>query len=377
MPRVLFVAGDPSGDLHSAHVARHLKAQNPSLEIWALGGPSLQKTADRFLANLVDKSVVGFWEPFKKLPEFWHLLNRVLRPALQDHKPDVVVPVDFFGFNQFTARAAKAEGCRVAYFISPQVWASRPGRIQTLKKVVDRMLVIFPFEAALYKSQDVPATFVGHPLLDVLPETPEAEPPLKVEPVIGLLPGSRAGEVRRHLPLFLQCADILSRKRAGMRFILFAAPSLSNDFYDRLLGPNVRRPYLLEIVRDEAYEWRSGIDLALTCSGTATLENALMGIPMLAVYRMSWVTYSLAKTLIRVPYIAMPNILAEKALVPEFIQSRAAPENLAAAAWDLLQDPARRKSLRRELLGLRAKLGGPGAARRAAEEILSELSRNC
>jgi lipid-A-disaccharide synthase len=285
---------------------------------------------------------------------------------------DVVVPTDFFGFNQHVARAGKAAGKKVFYLISPQVWASRPGRIQVLKKYVDRMLVLFPFEEALYKQAGVPVTFIGHPFLDRLPPA-DPEAPLNVEPVIGLLPGSRKGEVRRHLPLFLRTAGLLARP--SRRFLLFAAPNLSDDFYDEVIGPRDRRAFPLEIVRDEKYRRRSGLDLALTCSGSATLENALLGIPMVVAYQTSWLTYEIAKRIVRVEHIAMANILAGRRLVPELIQDQATPEGLAAAAEELLQDPARRRALRRELLSLRDKLGGPGAAARAAESILSGLGK--
>ncbi len=374
MPRVLFVAGDLSGDQNAAQVAREIKARRPDVEVLALGGPSLQKTADRFLLDLVAQSVVGFWEPLKKIPWYWRAMTRVLRPALRETRPDAVVAVDFFGFNRFTIREAKRAGCRTIYFISPQVWASRPGRIAHLKAWVDRMLVLFPFEKTLYEERGVPVSFVGHPLLETLPAAPPSEPRRRMEPVVGLLPGSRAGEVRRHLPLFLKTADLLSQKVRGVRFVLFAAPSLSNDFYDGLLGRDARRPYLLEMVRDEDYQWRSGLDLALTCSGTATLENALLGLPMAVVYKMSWVTYWLARAMIRVDHISMANILAGKPLVPELIQAQASPEKLAGVCAGLLSDPEALGRVRRELLSLREKLGGPGAAGRAAREILSVMS---
>jgi lipid-A-disaccharide synthase len=370
MTRVLFIAGDASGDMHAARAAAQIKVLDPEAEILAIGGPALRRTADTFLLDLVDHSVVGFWEPLKKIPWFRKVLGETIVPAIQKHRPDVVVPVDFFGFNRFTARAAKEAGCRVCYFISPQIWASRPGRIAALKKVVDKMLVIFPFEPELYREHGVPAVFVGHPLLEAVPDVPE-DAPARVEPTIGLLPGSRAGEVRRHLPLFLAAADRLAAQIPGARFVLFAAAPLSNEFYDRLLGPDRRRPYLLEIVRDENYRWRAGLDLALTCSGTASLENALLGVPMIVVYKMSWITYALARALIRVKHISMPNILAGEELVPELVQGRASPDALAQSALALWRDLPRRRTLRRSLLALRGRLGGPGAARRAAEEILA------
>jgi lipid-A-disaccharide synthase len=375
MPRVLFIAGDPSGDFYAAHAAEEIKTKDPRVEILALGGPSLRAAAHHFLFDLVSEGVMGFWEPLKKIPRFWHILHKVLEPALTQWRPDVTVPVDFFGFNRFAAQAARRAGSLVFYFVSPQIWASRPGRIHILKKTVDKMLVIFPFEELLYRSYGVPAAFVGHPLMDLLPDASAASPRPRVEPIVGLLPGSRPGEVRRHLPLFLKTADLLSQKIPGIRFVLFAAKTLSNDFYDRLLGPGLRRPYLLEIVRDENYEWRSGLDLALTVSGTATLENALLGIPMVVVYKTSWITYSLARALIKVRYIAMANLLADRELVPELVQHHATPERLAAASLDLARDPGRRQNLRRDLLALRTQLGGPGAFGRIAAEILKGIKK--
>jgi hypothetical protein len=214
-----FVAGDPSGDERAAEVARALKARAPESRIIALGGSSLRSVADRFLYDLVGESVMGFWEPLKKVPRFLRILNAVVRPALRE-EPAVVVPTDFYGFNRHVAAAAKAAGRRVVYYVSPQVWASRPGRIDVLKKVVDRMLVIFPFEEALYRARGVPVTFVGHPLVDALPAV-DPEAPLKVDSTVGLLPGSRPGEVRRPLPgmqsprpkpLGFQCLDLISHQ---------------------------------------------------------------------------------------------------------------------------------------------------------------------
>lgn len=368
MARILFVAGDPSGDEHAARVAGEAKARGA--EIIAAGGPALKKVADRWLGDLVSQSVMGFFEPIKKIPFFINFLNHVIRPALVDLKPDVVVPTDFFGFNGFVAKAAKAAGRKVCYFVSPQVWASRPGRVQTLKECVDRMLVIFPFEENVYREAGVPVTFVGHPLLDVLPDVPGDVPP-KVEPTVGLLPGSRRGEVSRLLPVFLNAAE---RLPPGTRFVLFAAPTLSNAFYDRFLKTGRAPSHLMEVVRDENYQWRRGVDVALACSGTATLENALLGLPTVVAYKTSWPTFFLARRIVRVKHIAMPNILAGELLMPEFIQSQATPENLAGALRALLSNPRHCRDVRKQLLALREKLGGPGAAVRAATAILKEAA---
>jgi lipid-A-disaccharide synthase len=372
MKRVLFVAGDASGDRHAADVAAALKSSRPDVEILAVGGPALRAVADRFLFDLVSHGVMGFWEPLRKIPRFWSLLKRVIVPAIAEC--DVVVPTDFFGFNQHVARAGKAAGKKVCYLVSPQVWASRPGRIETLKKTVDRMLVIFPFEEDLYRGRGVPVTFIGHPFLDRLPEV-SADAPMNVEPVVGLLPGSRTGVVRRHLPIFLDAAALLSRRGVAKRFVLFAAPNLSNAFYDELLGSVGDRDFILEIVRDDDHRWRTGLDLAITCSGSSTLENALLGIPMLVVYRMSWLTYQLAKRLVKVERIGMVNILSGRELAPELIQDAATADGVADTAQALLRDPVRRRTLRTELLSLRGMLGGRGAAVRAAEVISSYFTK--
>jgi lipid-A-disaccharide synthase len=371
MPSVLFIAGDASGDAHAARVARELKALRPGVSVWAAGGPALREVADRFLADLVDQSVMGFWEPLKKIPFFRRFLRDTLIPLFRDEKPDLVAPVDFYGFNHFAARAAKAAGRKVYYFISPQVWASRPGRVAVLKDVVDRMVVIFPFEEEIYRRAGVPVTFVGHPLLDAVPVPPE-ERPLRVESVVGLLPGSRRGEVRRILPVLLETAGRLARARHGTRFVLFAAPSLPNAFYDSLLGDQ-RRAFFMEMVRDENYARRGEVDLALTCSGSATLENALLGVPMVVVYKTSPLTYLLARALVRVSHIAMPNLLAKEEIVPEKIQGDAAPAILAETALGLLDDAPRRRDVRRRLLSLRDLLGGPGASRRTAEILAGAI----
>jgi lipid-A-disaccharide synthase len=363
----LFVAGDPSGDERAAEVVREIKSRDPACRVTALGGPALKAAADRFLYDLVAESVMGFWEPLKKIPRFWRILNGVVRPALRE-ETGVVVPTDFYGFNRHVAAAAKAAGRRVVYYVSPQVWASRPGRIDVLKKAVDRVLVIFPFEEALYRERGVPVTFVGHPLIDALPPA-DPDAPLNVEATVGLLPGSRPGEVRRLLPVMLEAAERLTAARPGLRFVLFAASSLSNAFYDALLGGAPRRNLFLEMVRDEAHRRRRGLDAALACSGTATLENALLGIPTVVAYKTSWPTYLLARLIVRVNHIAMPNILAGRTVMPERIQAAATPAALAEALAPFLDDPARRRASRRELIDIRRLLGGGGAAARAAQAL--------
>ena len=356
---VLIVAGDPSGDVHAADLARQLKAQG--VRVAAVGGVRLQAEADEFIEDLASRGVTGFWEPVVKLPFLARLLGR-LRDRMRT--VDAVVCVDYYGFNRRVLGAARELGKPAYYYVSPQVWASRPGRVRQLKKLVKKMLVIFPFEAELYAKAGVPVDFVGHPLLDLVPPASERKAPGR--PLrVGLLPGSRPSEISRLLPLLLDSFARLRRWFPEAAAEVFAADGLPDSAYAAARGREG-----VELVRDVGYRRRAQLDLALISSGTATLETALLGVPMVVVYRLSWPTYLIARAIIKVPYIAMANILAGKELAPELIQHRATAANVAAAARGLLEDPRKYRALREELAGLRAKLGEPGAARRAAAAIV-------
>ncbi|MDD5655889.1 MAG: lipid-A-disaccharide synthase [Elusimicrobia bacterium] len=361
-PLILLVAGDPSGDLHGSALARSLKASGA--RVAAVGGTFLRREADEFIEDLAAHAITGFWEPAAKLGFLLRLgarLNRFLR----ERRPAAAVCIDYYGFNRCVLELAKAARVPAYYFISPQVWASRPGRVRTLKRLVRKMLVIFPFEADIYRRAGVPAAFVGHPLLDLIPPPPP-RPAARAPFTIGLLPGSRGGEVRRHLPVFLESLDLLRRRFGGLRALLFASPHLPDAAYGAAAGR-------AELVRETGYLRRGQPDLVLSSSGTATLENALLGVPMIVVYKMSWPTYAVARALIRVPRIAMANILAGRELVPELIQGEAVAGRVAEAAAGFLDDPQRLQAVREKLLELRGRLGESGAPARAAREIIGGL----
>lgn len=359
---ILIVAGDPSGDLHGSHLAKALKLGGA--KIAAVGGSFLKKEADEFIEDLASCAITGFWEPLAKLG-FLLRLGLRLKSFLADEKPAAIVCVDYYGFNRYLLGFARAAGVPAYYFISPQVWASRPSRVAVLKRSVKKMLVIFPFEEKIYNDADVPVAFVGHPLLDLIHE-PAARPPLRPPFTIGLLPGSRASEVRRHLPVFLEALRLIQARFPGSQALLFASPHLPDEAYAPAFGK-------ASLIRDSGYEHRQMLDIVLTSSGTATLENALLGLPMVVIYKMSWLTYAVARTLIRVKHIAMANILAGKTLVPELVQQDATPERVAQAAAAILCDPRRHATLRQDLLSLRHVLGERGATKRAAKEILQSL----
>jgi len=373
--RVLICAGDPSGDLYASMLVRALRRERPGSLFEAVGGRLLKDSlceGDSFIQDLASEGITGFVEPGRRIPMLWRLLKK-LRARMRSGAVDAVVCVDFYGFNRHVAQAAKSEGVPVFYLISPQVWASRPGRVKHLKRCVERMLVIFPFEEEIYREAGVPVTWIGHPLLDRLPEC-DPEKPLKKPLRLGLLPGSRVSEVRRHMPMLLGAATKIQRDFPRIEVSVFAAPQRDDAFYrqwiDRWRGTEGAHA---KLVRDQDYQERAKMDIVLTSSGTATLENALLGLPMVVVYRLSWPTYLLARSIIRVPYIAMANLLAGRALVPELIQHDATSDSIARAALDMLGDPKKLSSVRRELLDLRQTLGGPGAIERAARAILDDL----
>lgn len=358
----LVVAGDPSGDLHASNLIKALKRRDPGVRVAAVGGPLCRAVADEFLEDLASRGVTGFLEPALKIPFLLKLRSR-LQAFLRERRPSALVCVDYYGFNRRVLPLAKAEGIPAFYFVSPQVWASRPGRVQVLKRFVRKMLVIFPFEAKLYNDAGVPAEFVGHPLLDLIPTPVDKSGPGEPR-LVGLLPGSRSSELRRHLPVFFSAFERLRSSHPAAKGLLFAAVNQPDTAYG-LLPPGV------ELVREQDYAKRRSLDVAICSSGTATLENALLGVPMVVVYKLSWPTYAIARALIKVKHIAMANLLAGRGVVPELIQRDATPERAAAEAARFLDDAAYFSATRQALLAVRRSLGEPGAADRAAAALLA------
>ena len=374
MSRLLIVAGDPSGDLYASMLVRELRSRVPGMLFAAVAGPLTRAAlgaGDEFIADLASLGVVGFVEPARRLPRLARLLSK-LEKRMAEGDADALVCVDYWGFNARVLEAAKRRDVPAYYFVSPQVWASRPGRVARIKRCVSRMLVIFPFEEPLYREAGVPVTWVGHPLLDLLPE-PRAARPLTDPLRLGLLPGSRPAEVRRHLPLFMAALPRIARDFPRLEVTVFAANSLADSHYaPALTGPRLPDGGRPRLVRESDYAERARQDLVLTSSGTATLENALLGLPMVVVYKLSWPTYLLARALIKVEHIAMANILSGRRVVPELVQHEANPSAVAREALALLGDPRLLRDMRAELSALRGELGGRGAAGRAAEALLAE-----
>ena len=370
MTSILISAGDYSADIHGESLVKEMREIDPSLSVTALGGVRLKSVANEFLRDMVEMDVSGFSQPFKQFFSLKSILQNMIFPRLESRQVEAVILIDYYGFNIHVAEKAWKEKIPVFYFVSPQVWASRRWRIQRLKKFVTKMLVIFPFEEQLYKENGVQVEFVGHPIMDTIAGLKEGEPDQRPEGAIhlGLMPGSRQRELDRHLPLMIKSFEILKKKFPSMEASLFAVDSIGDEAYRPFIGSGP-----IALVREKGYQKRLGLTLCLAASGTATLENALLGIPMVVIYQASWLTYLIAWLLIQIPYVSMPNILSGKETVPELIQHRAAPERIAGSIERLLSEPGSLEKMRAELIQLREKLGKPGAYSRAAKIILEAI----
>jgi len=365
--RLLLVAGEASGDLHAADLVRTLRASFPDLEVFGLGGERLREAGMHTVADANDVATVGLTQAAGRLRTLWRAY-RALARRLREEPPDLCVFVDFPEFNLRLARLAKRAGVPVLYYIGPQVWAWRRGRVRKIARRVDRLAVVFPFEAPLYAGSGARAEFVGHPLLDrVRPTRPVAETLTRhgLDPakrLVALLPGSRQKEMALILPPMAEAAERLVA-RGDVQCVLALADTLSRaDIAATMRG----RPLPATVVEGDTYDLVHASELVLVASGTATLETALLERPMVIVYRVAPLTYALARRLVSVPFIGMPNLIAGRAVVPELVQHEATGPAIAAAAARFLDDAGLRATTTAALAELRRQLGGGGAARKAA-----------
>lgn len=359
----MIIAGEASGDRHGAKLVTAMRQRHTDLCFWGVGGGALKAAGVHILVDAATLAVVGITEVIAKLSSLTAAL-RTVKDALRRLKPDLLILIDFPDFNLHLAAFAKKIGIPVLYYISPQIWAWRPGRVKKIKRRVDHMAVILPFEADFYRRHDVPVTFVGHPLLDTLaPPRPDTS---RVEPVVGLLPGSRDGEVLRHLPVMLSAARLLRKQLPGYRFLVSVAPGLDLDMVSTLVQHHAGA-LPVEIVTGGAGRILSRCCLAVAVSGTVTLEAAISGTPTVIIYRVSALSYGLGRLLVRVDNIGLVNLIAGRRLCPELIQKQATAGNIARTLCAMLRDREELQRLSRRLFDLRARLGGPGASRRVAD----------
>jgi lipid-A-disaccharide synthase len=372
-PRLLVSCGEPSGDLYAAELARHLRGRICDLEVLGLGGDRLEADGARLLAHVRDVAVVGLFEVLRHLRRLRAIFRTLLREAERD-RPALAVLVDYAGFNLRLARKLRALGVPVVYYVSPQVWAWRRGRLRTIRETVSHMIVIFPFEEALYREAGVPVTFVGHPLVDLVKPAPDPAAFLASagldpsRPTIAVLPGSRPQEVAYNLPPLAGALRLLTTQRPELQFGLAIAPGLDPGIVTRAFDGPAVRPLV-----GQTHALMSAATLGLVASGTATVEATLVEMPMVVVYRLSPVTYALGRPFVRVPHYAMANLIAGRRVVKELIQRDFTPEAVTREALALLDDPTATAALRSGLGQVRQRLGPPGASGRAADVVASFL----
>jgi len=367
-PDIMIIAGEASGDLHGAHLVRAMRSINPGLRFYGVGGEEMEQAGVRLVVHSSEMAVMGITEILPRLG-FILKVRRGLKKSLKQSRPGLLILIDYPGFNLPLARFAHENRIRVFYYISPKVWAWRKKRIYALEKYVDRMALILPFEEEVYKGVGLDARFVGNPLLDTVQRKyPRGKAMKKFGlqeglTTIALLPGSREGEVTRLLPAMLEMAAILKGKVPAIQFVLPLAATLSLDYVQ---GPVGRQGVDIRITQGDGYDVVGLADIAVVASGTATLETALLGVPMIIVYKVSPLSYLIGRMFVHVDHIGLVNLIAGRTIVPELIQGDATPEKMAGEVYNILTNRSRMDEMKRELSGVGKMLGEPGASHRAA-----------
>jgi len=375
---ILIIAGEASGDMHGASLVRALKRKRPDLRFRGIGGDRMSEAGVEIVRHVSEMAFLGFFEVLKHLPFIRRVLAEV-RNLMESRNPKLVILIDYPGFNLKIAKEAKKRGIPVVYYISPQVWAWGKGRVKKIAERVDRMLVIFDFEEPIYRRAGMDVAFVGHPLKDTVRPAVSRSVFFRNagldprRPLLGLMPGSRKQEIRHLLPEMVKAYALLRRDIPGLQAVVAVAPTLS----DQVLHPHLSGTEAIRSVRSQTYEAMAYSDAALVASGTATLETALSGTPMVILYKMSSGSFFLGKLLVRMENIGLVNIVAGKRIVPELLQKNVTPEKIRAATLPLLTDREHRKEILRDLKEVARRLGRPGATERAADQIVEFLSSRC
>jgi lipid-A-disaccharide synthase len=371
--RLLISAGEASGENYGAHLIAALKKREPALDCFCVGGECMRAAGCRLVVEARDIAVVGLAEVVTHLPKIWGRFRRLLRAA-DATKPDAAVLIDFPDWNLRLARQLHRRGIPVIYYVSPQLWAWRPQRIEQIKRYVRKMLVIFPFEEAWYRERGVAAEYVGHPLADQ--PSPQNVPPLRSQQIpIAILPGSRAKEIALNLPAMLQAARLLGKQ---YQFMIPVASTVSSKWMVDLIHRSVGQdPGINLKLESDARLVLAQSRAAMVASGTATVEAALIGTPFVMVYRVSPLTWKLGRRLVSVPFFAMPNLIAGREVAPELVQENLTPENIVARMNQIIPDGPGRQTMLEGLREVRTKLAAPAgsasASDRAADAVLPAL----
>lgn len=371
----MMVAGEASGDNHGAAVAAALREKLPDVDLFGIGGVRMRGAGVRTLIDAAELAVVGLVEVIRHFSVIYRAYARMVS-ILKHEPPDLLLLIDYPDFNLRLAKAARKNGVKVLYFVSPQVWAWRANRVTTIAQRVDHMAVLFPFEVPYYEKVNLPVTFVGHPLLDTVHPSgnrPSLQKEFNLDPVkptVGLFPGSRRSELRSHFATLIATAKELKCRHPELQFILPLATSLKQEDLDPYLAD---LDFPVRIIPSRSLDVMEVCDAIVAVSGTVTLEIALMGIPMVIIYKVSPLTYQLGKRLIKIDHFGLCNIVAEKRVVPELLQHEASPERITEELERFLYDTSAADSVKADLHAIRAKLGNPGCSRRVAEIALSLL----
>jgi len=369
---ILIVAGEVSGDIHGGKLVKAIKELSPEINIAGIGGENMSSAGMKLLRNVNEMSFLGFTEIIKHLPFVRKVMNELLK-WIEIERPKVVVLIDYPGFNLRLAQKAKNLGCKIIYYISPQIWAWGKGRIKKIARVVDQMIVIFPFEEELYRNAGVSVEFVGHPILENLESSfsredffseNELDPD---EKLIGLLPGSRTQEVDSLYKIMIDAVDLLKPEYPNMQSITAKSPVLDNAVYTKITGNDSLKQ------SNNIYDIMKHSNLLFVASGTATLESACFGTPLIVVYRVSPISWIIGKILVKIKSIGLVNIVAGKKIAPEILQSELTPSRLAHEALNILKDDKLYAETSSELLNVKKLLGEPGASKKAAEIIIKHL----
>ncbi len=371
LTRVMMIAGEASGDLHGSGVVRELKRRLPALEVYGIGGDCMKREGMELFYHVSELSFMGFAEVLRNIPLI-RSIERMLEAVLVDRRPDVLVLIDFPGFNLRFARKAKRLGIKILYYISPQVWAWNIGRIRKMKMLVDRMKVVFPFEVSMYREAGVDVEFVGHPLVESVESSTSRTDFFSAHSLdsgrklLALFPGSRKQEIEKILPVVLRAAHAMQRTH-NVQVAIGVASTLGTNFIKQFLDSAMP----ITLIENATYDLMRRADAAIVTSGTATLEAGWLGTPMIIVYRTSPVTFFMGRMLVHLPDIGLANIVAGKRVVPELIQHEMTETNIVSAVSRLLDDESYARAMRSELSIIKSKLGVPGASARVAEGIIA------
>jgi lipid-A-disaccharide synthase len=375
--RIMIVAGEASGDLHGSNLVKEALRIDPGLSFFGIGGRRMRDEGVTILVDSSEMAVVGLVEVISHSRVIYRAYS-ILKKIIHSNPPDILILIDYPDFNLLLAKVAKCAGVKVLYYISPQIWAWRVGRVKKIARLVDRMAVVFPFEVPFYEKEGVPVTFVGHPLVDTVHPTMsrhEAQAFFGLDPdkkTVGLFPGSRKGEIRNLLATIMDAALLLRKHYPELQFIVPLASSLSNADIAPFIGSN---PLDIRVIDGKVYDVMQVCDAIISVSGTVTLEAALMGVPMVIIYRVSPLTYAVGKRLIKVDHIGICNIVAGERVVRELIQDDAEPGWIAAEIGRILSDEAYAREMRAKLADVKAKLGVGGGSARVAK-LLVEMVKD-